>query len=158
MAETWITLSETDIRTALAGNELEAVRNAARYGTEADPVSGIMASVTEYVRGHIARNPRNQLGPSGTLPSCIKEVALPLVVWRIMARSFGEVVDPSGFRKDAMERAERTLRDIAEGRGMVVPVPNNPITDSRPIVPIQYSNASGELVEMTREDQNGASI
>lgn len=157
MAEAWITLSEDDVRTEINGQELEAWRNAAKYGSEADPVAGILASVTNFVRGFIARNPKNRLGPAGTLPECLKEVALPLITDRIMKRSFGEVIDPSGRRKSAMETALSLLRDIAKGDGPSIPYPENPVDDSRPTSPMAYSN-DGTVLEMTRDDQDGSAI
>lgn len=157
MAEAWITLSEDDVRTELNGQELEAWRNAAKYGSEADPVAGILTSVTNFVRGYIARDPDNTLGPAGTLPECLKEVALPIVTMRIMKRSFGEVSDPSGSRKAAAETAMGILRDIAEGKGPSIPYPENPITDSRPVGTFAYSN-EGTTAEMTRDDQDGSAI
>lgn len=157
MAEAWITLSEDDVRTEINGQELEAWRNAAKYGSEADPVAGILTSVTNFVRGFIARNPDNKLGPAGTLPECLKEVALPLVTVRIMKRSFGEISDPSGARKSAAETSLSLLRDIAKGDGPSIPLPENPVTDSRPVGEFGYSN-DGTVLEMTRDDQDGSSI
>jgi hypothetical protein len=161
MAATWTTISEADIRTVLAGRELEAYRNAAKYGTEVDPVAGITTNVVEYVRGYIAAYKRNSnsMGPAGTLPASMKEVALAIICWRIMGRSFGEVMDASGVRKATWEQAERTLRDIAEGKGPEIPVSDNPEDDDGPVYPMEYSNeATSEVAEMTRADQEGSAI
>lgn len=157
MAEAWITLSEADIQTELNGQEFEQWRNAAKYGGEVDPVANILASVTNFVRGYIARDPDNTLGPTGTLPACLKEVALPIVTLRIMKRSFGEVSDPSGARKAAAETAMGILRDIAKGEGPSIPYPEDPVEDSRPAALFAYSN-DGTVAEMTRDDQDGSAI
>lgn len=158
MAEAWITVTEANIRTAMAGEEFETVRNAAKYGSEADPVAGRITSVSNVIRGFIARDRRNRLGPVGTIPECCLEIAIAMIVWRLMGRKFGEVLDPGGLRKEANSEAERQLRDIAKGEGMSIPYPEDPIDDSRPVSNLAYSNASGELAEMTREDQEGSSI
>jgi len=113
--------------------------------------------VTDKVRGAIAGNPRNILGPEGQVPKVLIDTALSVAVLRVMTRCFGEVLDPSGQRVKDGETAEGILRDVARGEGPGIPGlasdDGDAVGNIRSPVPIQY--ASDHEEEFDREDQDG---
>lgn len=158
---TWVAITEADIQAAFSGRELEAYRNAAKSAGEADPVAATISGNVELVRGYVAKVPRNLLGPEGTIPSCLVNAAVDMIVWQLMQRSFGDVVDPSGARKDAARAATDLLKDISRGEGPAILAPTNPVQDTRNVMPFAYSTrdeVESEQVEMTRGDQDGSPI
>ena len=64
----WISIAEADLAERLAAAELVAVQTAAT-GDAGNPVPEVVASVVAEVRGRVAANPRNKLGPAGTIPA-----------------------------------------------------------------------------------------
>lgn len=153
----WRALTEADLMTRLSGKELVAFRNAGFGPGEDDPVSTLLGSVTDKVRGAIAGNPQNILGPEGQLPKVLIDTALSIAVLRVMTRCFGEVLDPSGQRVKDGESAEGILRDVARGEGPGIPGmaedDGDPVTGIRAPVPIEYESDHEE--DFDREDQDG---
>lgn len=153
----WRALTEADLMTRLSGKELVAFRNAGFGPGEDDPVSTLLGSVTDKVRGAVAGNPQNILGPEGQLPKVLIDTALSIAVLRVMTRCFGEVLDPSGQRVKDGESAEGILRDVARGEGPGIPGmaadDGDPVTGIRSPVPIEYESDHEE--DFDREDQDG---
>ena len=102
----WRALTAADLMTRLSGKELVAFRNSGLGPGESDPVTTLLGAVTDKVRGAIAGNPRNILGPEGQVPKVLIDTALSVAVLRVMTRCFGEVLDPSGQRVKDGETAE----------------------------------------------------
>ena len=153
----WRALTAADLMTRLSGKELVAFRNAGWGPGEIDPVATLLSSVTDKVRGAIAGNPRNVLGPDGQVPKVLIDTALSVAVLRVMTRCFGEVVDPSGQRVKDGDTAEGILRDVARGEGPGIPGmasdDGEPAENIRSPVPIEYESDHEE--EFDREDQDG---
>ena len=153
----WRALTAADLMTRLSGKELVAFRNSGLGPGESDPVTTLLGAVTDKVRGAIAGNPRNILGPEGHVPKVLIDTALSVAVLRVMTRCFGEVLDPSGQRVKDGETAEGILRDVARGEGPGIPGlasdDGDAVGNIRSPVPIQYESDHEE--EFDREDQDG---
>lgn len=153
----WRALTEADLMTRLSGKELLAFRNTGFGPGEVDPVSTLLGSVTDKVRGAIAGDPRNVLGPDGQLPRVLIDAALSIAVLRVMTRCFGEVLDPSGQRVKDGESAEGILRDVARGEGPGIPGmaadDGDAVTGTRAPLPMEYE--SDHVEDFEREDQDG---
>jgi hypothetical protein len=104
----WITLATTDVAAALNEAELEKYREF--IDTEPDPLPGILADVTQEVRGYVAT-----VAPitSSGIPHELKNAALDIVVWRL-AKRCGASVDQS--RTDAADKARALLERVADGK------------------------------------------
>jgi|GEM_PF-1351441 len=109
----WRAIRESDIDTRLSATELAGIRARAAEGT--DPVAESMALVTERVRGHVAAQPANRLGPEGTLPERLIGAAAALLVVELYSRTAGLLIDLNETRKDAAKSAETLLRDVSRG-------------------------------------------
>jgi hypothetical protein len=136
----WRAVTEADISTRLSGKELIAYRNAALGPGEVDPIASLITTVTNKVRGYIAGNPDNALGPVGTLPESLIDTTLALLVIRVMSRCYGEILDPSGQRKTDGESAEAVLKLIAAGDGPAIEAPDTgAIENPKAAMPFEYS-------------------
>lgn len=133
----WLDITETHIRTRLSSTELTAFRQAAQVPGDADPITGTIDIVTAYVRGCVAACPRNSLASTG-IPGVLLDAALDLIVVRVMQRAHGAVVDVDGTRKGGAERAEALLRQVRECKGPMIPVPDDPVTLTRPLLDMTY--------------------
>lgn len=153
----WRALTIADVRTRLSGNEIETYRNAALAPGEADPIQTLLDSITDRVRGAVARDPGNTLGASGTVPKALIDCALSILTMRVMTRCYGEVMDPTGQRKADAEAAELMLKDVMKGEGIMIAAPDtddDPAgTVLRPAIDIEYGYTHCE--EFTREQQDG---
>lgn len=107
----WITISESDLLTAMSGPELLGYREAALADGQADPVAPTIAQVTDLVRGYVGACKNNSLGPAGTIPSKLLPCALDLIAVRIPGR-VGK--SPKVGRKDAAEAATSLLEQVAK--------------------------------------------
>lgn len=108
----WTALTEADVLTQMSGPELAAIRAAALKGGQVDPLQPTLDQVTRYVRGRVAACRNNTLGPAGMIPDELKYYALALFVRDFIARPAGIKID-AGYRKDAWDRAEKVLVDVA---------------------------------------------
>lgn len=111
----WRKITEADLLTRLSANELDTIRSIAEGESRGDPVAEAVANVTAKVRGYIAGNRSNVIGPAGTIPETLIDVAVALLVVDLYGRSAGLLVDLNDVRKAAAQAAERTLRDVASG-------------------------------------------
>lgn len=153
----WRAITEADLMTRLSGKELVAFRNAGYGPGETDPVSTLLGAVTDKVRGAIAGNAQNVLGPEGQLPKVLIDAALSIAALRVMTRCFGEVMDPSGQRVKDGEAAELLLRDVARGEGPGIPGlaadDGDAVDNTRAPLPVEYEADHEE--DFDREDQDG---
>ena len=109
----WRAITEDDLKTVLAGPELAAYRAAALASGQADPVAEQVTSVTDLVRGYIAGWTANTLGPDGTIPLKLMQVALDILAVKIPSRCAG--IDPTDVRSRAMATAMSILKDVSRG-------------------------------------------
>lgn len=133
----WLEITEAHIKTRFSSTELTAFRQAAQTPGDTDAVSGIIDIVTAYVRGCVAAAPKNSLATLG-IPSVLLDAALDLITVRVMQRAHGAIVDVDGERKKSAERAEALLRQVREGKGPMIPVPDTAATITRPALDMTY--------------------
>lgn len=107
----WITITEADILTVIAGPKLAAIREAALDLEQPDPVPPSIVQVTNLVRGYVATH--NTLGPAGTIPESLLSTALDILAVRIPMRVDE---DPSEGRAQAHKDALAYLNLVASGK------------------------------------------
>lgn len=107
----WITLSESDLATAITGPELNAVKTAALRSGQDDPVAAELAQVTREVRGRVKACNCNTLGAAGTIPDECKTATIDICVYRLAKRLPAGVLNPT--REKANDQALAFLRDVA---------------------------------------------
>lgn len=112
----WITLTEDDLLTRLAGDELIAYREAALAQDQPDPMPETLAAVADEVRGYVAANRANRLGPAGTIPPRLKSAAMDLARYRMATRLPVDVTDE---RQAEYRNAIRLLERVAAGDFLV---------------------------------------
>lgn len=105
----WITLLETDVKTALNNAELQAYRTKLAADQD-DPLPTLIADVVAEVRGYVAA--RHPIEAEG-IPHALKNAALDLIVYRLAKRCH---VEPEKQRKDAADDAVKLLVRVAEGK------------------------------------------
>ena len=159
----WRRITEADVKTRISGKELAAFRNAAlglgegSFGADSDPIELVIDAVSDRVRGAVAQYPRNELGAAGQVPKVLIDAALALIVMRVMSRAFGEILDPSGQRKDDATAAELLLDKVSKGEGVAIPGlaedDDEGESGAVPAVPIEYERDHCETFD--RSDQDG---
>ena len=120
----WITITETHLKTRLSDPELTAFKSVALAAGQANPVSEIIADVTNLIRGYVANCQRNRLGSDGTIPDKLLSSALAIIVMQVMTRAAGKVIDPNGVRQKASEDAIRLMEQVA-GCKFAVEIPDD---------------------------------
>lgn len=118
----WKTVTPDDVQRQLAAPELTALTTAAKQvGQTAD---GILAdAITDMVlkiRGYVAANRANILGDGATIPEELNATAIALVRDYLFDRLPGMKMLNDELRQKATDRAMRELRDVAEGRFLIV--------------------------------------
>jgi phage gp36-like protein len=134
----WAALTADEIKTRLSGPELAALQTAALATGQTDPLPDVLLQVTDEIRGYIAA--RNDLGPSGTLPSQVRAAAIAIVRWRLAGRlslgTAGSMLQGEA-RKKEYEDALQLLKDIAAGK-FAVEQPDVTGPETRPVPPSAY--------------------
>lgn len=115
----WSALTVEDIQSGLSQPELDALSGVGLAEGQADPLPTVIALVTDEIRGYIAANGRNTLGPAGTIPPQVRSAACAMVIWRYAGRlangKAGELLR-SETRKQDYEDAQKLLRDASQDR------------------------------------------
>lgn len=148
----WRAITEKDLLTKLSASELAGIRANAERGT--DPVGDSSALVTEQVRGYVASNPSNAIGPAGTLPERLIGAAVALLVPELYGRTGGLLIDLSDVRKKAAESAERLLRDVAAAR-FAVEVPESGTATNEDAASAACSLVTQSAAPLRRDDLAG---
>lgn len=107
----WITITDADVQTRLAGAELSAYRSAAKATGQADPLPEIISGVVDEVRGYVAACDRNTLGAGSTIPEKLKSAALAMIRYRLITRLPLSIGDE---RKAEYNDALRLLERVSE--------------------------------------------
>jgi hypothetical protein len=141
----WLDITEAHVTSRFSSTEMTAFRQSAQTPGDSDAVTMTIDVVTSYVRGCVLAAPHNQVAETG-IPSVLLDAALDLLTVRLMRRSHGALVDVDGTRKSAAEQAEALLRQVREGKGPMIPVPDDPATVTRPALDITYD--SNERVQV----------
>jgi hypothetical protein len=82
----WITITENDIKTRLAGAELSAYTSAAKAQGQGNPLTEIISQVVSEIRGYVAACARNTLGAGATIPDKLLSAALAMIRYRLITR------------------------------------------------------------------------
>jgi hypothetical protein len=109
----WIAITENDVKTRLAGDELEAFMTAALAPEQGNPLPEIIASVTDRVRGYVAACARNKLGAAGTIPARLLGPALAVIRFELGNRLPGmkDLID--SLREKEYDNALRLFDRVA---------------------------------------------
>ncbi len=147
----WTKISKANIESRLSGQELASYRTAARTPGEADPLEVLVEMVTERVRGSIAGGGKAQ-GERGTIPAVLLDVALSIIVMRVMTRCASQVLDPSGQRKADYDEAIRVLERVERGEGPGIPEPEVNESSDSSFIPIAYNAPHEETFRRDQQD------
>lgn len=146
----WVTITEADVQTRLAGAELSSYRSAAKAQGQVDPLPEIISNVVAEVRGHIAACERNTLGDGETIPEKLMHTALALIRYRLITRL---PLTVSEERKEEYRDATELLHRVADCKFAV----EEPETASDDEVIASSSPSFTERTRnFTRADQDGA--
>lgn len=107
----WTTLTESDVKTRLAGAELTAFTTVALASGQTTPLTPLITQVVDEVRGYCAV--RNTLGEGATIPSKLVTAAVDILRYRLTTRLPIKVTEE---RKAEYANAIALLRDVAAGR------------------------------------------
>lgn len=110
----WLALTDTEVKTRLAGAELTALQTAALADGQTDPLPEIIEQVVDEVRGYISSGGYT-LGTSQTIPARLVGSALALIRYRAATR-----LPSSGMldedRRNEYKDAIRLLERVSEGK------------------------------------------
>ena len=107
----WSTFTKDAIKAKISESEFATIL--AQMG-EAELQKSITQMV-DKVRGYVAANSENQLGPAGTLPERLFGPTVDALIPALYGFSGGMLIDLSDVRKKAAESAERLFKDVARG-------------------------------------------
>ena len=113
----WIPITEADLLTAISGDELQGLREAALADGQADPVAPTITRVVDRIRGDIATSGKYDVPANTTLiPDRLLDAALAMIVLRFMSRPAAAIIDDANkTRANAAAAAERLLERVAAG-------------------------------------------
>ena len=143
--DTWIALTPADVQNALNQDELAVFQSAG--GNAGAPLTGLIADVTDEVRGYCRR--RNTLGLDGTLPRELKNPAIDIVLYRLMKRVSG-ASGTEGRRKDH-DSAIETLQKVATGEFLI----SAPLTASTSVTSAPSPHFAEKHHEFGRKKERG---
>lgn len=150
--ENWTEITEEMVRSRLSGMELDSIRASNTSPGDQDPIATCIASVVELVRGNVARDGSNVLGPAGTIPAVLLRDALSIIVVDILARSVGSAIDEKGVRAKAYDQAIRVITELVpKGEGPSIPAPDE--VDANTVPSSQSPLYCGFHEETMRRDQ-----
>jgi len=146
----WAELTEANLLTRISGTELDSFRASVLADGQVDPVASTMVNACNLARGYISAGGFD-LGSGASIPEIVVLPCADLVIWELMTRSAGIVIDPNGARANARDEAMRILRDIANGKLMV----EEPTTDDTEVIGVPLPTFTGRDAEFGRELEDG---
>ncbi len=105
----WRTVDESDLAAILAQSEVDAYRQSGPTDGS-DPVSSLLKSTVETVRGHISCNGAVRMGPLETIPKSLVIPAMDFAAAKVLNRIS---IPLSEDRRRALERAEQLFEKIS---------------------------------------------
>lgn len=151
----WRAIVTADIKTQLSAREYTAVYQNGTEPGDTDPTAAIITAAVDMVRGAIASHRPNILGAAATVPETLIDPTVAIIVWRLMGRSGGQVIDgEANPRRDAYKDAMRMLERIAEGKLKVLEPDSGAIASQLPDVPVIYDYFTTD--KWDRDSQEGA--
>lgn len=112
----WITITEEDVKTRLAGAELTAFKTAALSPGQSNPLPEIISQVTDEIRGYVAACAHNTLDAAGTVPPRLLAPALNMIRYRLATRLPGMKGLIDELRQKEYNDALAVLKDVAACR------------------------------------------
>lgn len=109
----WIKPTEAHLRAYLSDVEIENLRASLSDTDKMDTVAMVIDAAVGIVRGKIAANRVNKLARGATVPPSLLRHAMALAVMDAMSRPASSIVDASGTRKAAADRAYTELDKVA---------------------------------------------
>jgi hypothetical protein len=145
----WVTITEADVQTRLAGAELSAYRTAAKASGQSDPLTEIISAVVDEVRGYIAACDRNTLGAGQTVPSKLKSATLAVIRYKLVTRlPIAVNTERTTEYRDAIALLERT----ADCKFAI----EEPATESSEIIAGTRPSMGERTLTYNRDNQDGA--
>jgi hypothetical protein len=112
MAVTWGTITAADVESALNDGELNDYRQ--KVSQIEDPLPTVIADVVSEVRGYLLS--RYTLADYTTgVPSDLRTATIDIIIYRLTKRVAIGTGDGDALRADAADRAEKRLREAAQG-------------------------------------------
>lgn len=144
----WITITENDVKTRLAGAELSAYTTAARASGQANPLPEIIEQVVDEVRGYIAANKSNQLGAGMTIPQKLLRATLNMIRYQLITRL---PISISAERKDDNDKAVALMQQVATGKFAV----EEPVDADTELIPAPTPRFETPRRKFKMRDQDG---
>ncbi len=131
----WISITESDVQSKLAGAELAALKTAALASGQTNPLTEIIEQVVDEVRGYIGGNRANTLGAAGTIPQKLLSAALAMIRYRLATRLPVKSMITED-RKAEYDGAIRLLEQVAAGKFSI----EDPVSGERSGVSIEQAS------------------
>jgi len=109
----WRALTVADIKGKLSGGEYEMVE--AALNETGVTVESVITTTTNKIRGFVASNSKNTLGPVGTIPDRLIDDAVAYIIPRLYGHTAGLLIDLNDTRKEAAKDALALFKDVAKG-------------------------------------------
>jgi len=125
----WITLSEDDLTSVLAGPEIDKIKIAALKLGQDDPIQAALDEAVSECRGYVAACSRNQLGEGETIPSRLKGKVLDIAAHRVLTRVLQV---PNGARQSRYDDAQKLFILVSKCQFEVerpANLPDDPLED-----------------------------
>lgn len=143
----WITLTEADVLTRLAGPELAALKSAATAAGQTNPLPEVTAQIVREVRGYVAAGRQVELGVEGTIPDELLSAALSRVRFELATR-----LPVASLLTDARREANRDavtlLGRVSRAEFLVVPPPPDEASEAQPIDALSGHYGSAPKIEL----------
>lgn len=107
----WRKVDENDLATNLSQREVDTYRQSSP-NDGSDPVTRLVASTADYVRGCIAAGGPVRMGPAGTIPRGLVIPAMDYAMGKVLVR-IGVPLNED--RREALRRAQELFEKIAKG-------------------------------------------
>lgn len=111
----WIKPTEAHLRAYLSDQELTNLRGHLSDDDKLDTVAQAIDNAVHFVRGKVAQNRMNKMARGATLPASLIRFAMQIAVMDCMSRPAASIIDASGARKAAADRAHTELDKLARG-------------------------------------------
>ena len=145
----WITVTEDDVKTRLAGAEVTALKSAALASGQSDPLPEIISQCVDEVRGYIAACDENELEEGEKIPQKLLAATLALIRYRMATRIPGRLLNEE--RKQEYTDAIRLLERVSECKFAI----EEPETVEDETTATPTPSISGNTRRFTRETQDG---
>ncbi|MFA5264511.1 MAG: hypothetical protein WC378_11865 [Opitutaceae bacterium] len=146
----WITPTQADVLTVMAGAELDAVRSQALADGQTDPLPGAISEIVQLVRGFVAASAT--LSSGETIPRKLLGASLNLIRDRLLSRL--PIQDLSNPDRTAQTKAAYDLLKMVRQGDLQVDTADDPIT-TETASPAPVELASSSRSHFSRNSLNG---